>query len=245
MADLRIGCSGFLYDHWKGNFYPDDLPRNRWLQYYSKNFSTVELNVTFYRLPERETFAKWYLSTPEDFIFSLKGSRFITHVKKLKDCEEPIEAFFSRASVLKEKLGVVLWQFPPTFNLDLERFTEFLEALRPYNLRNTFEFRNKTWINKKIFALLEKENAALCMADHPDFLADLPVTSDFIYMRKHGKEGSYATSYSTELLKKDAKFIKGQLRNKRDIFVYFNNDASGYAPKNAAELVTLVGRSKK
>lgn len=157
MVDLRIGCSGFLYDHWRGTFYPEDLPKNHWLEYYSRHFSTVELNVTFYRLPERETFAKWYVLTPDDFVFSLKGSRFVTHVKKLKDCAEPIEAFFSRASVLKEKLGVILWQLPPNFNLDIERFKEFLEALKPYNMRNTFEFRNKTWINKKIFTLLERK----------------------------------------------------------------------------------------
>jgi uncharacterized protein YecE (DUF72 family) len=244
MADVRIGCSGFLYDHWRGPFYPEDLPRNRWLDYYCKYFSTVELNVTFYRLPERETFAKWYLSTPDDFVFSLKGSRFITHVKKMKDCEEPIEAFFSRASVLKEKLGVILWQLPPTFNIDLERFKEFLDALRPYGIRNTFEFRNKTWINKKIFTLLEKENVAFCMADHPDFLNNLPVTADFIYMRRHGEGGSYATSYNTESLKEDAKFIKANLKKKKDVFMYFNNDAFGYAPKNAAELIDLMGKKK-
>jgi uncharacterized protein YecE (DUF72 family) len=244
MADVRIGCSGFLYDHWRGPFYPEDLPRNRWLDYYCKYFSTVELNVTFYRLPERETFAKWYLSTPENFVFSLKGSRFITHVKKMKDCEEPIEAFFSRASVLKEKLGVILWQMPPTFNLDLERFKEFLDALRPHGVRNTFEFRNKTWINKKIFTLLEKENVSFCIADHPDFLKDLPVTADFIYIRRHGESGGYATSYSTESLKEDAKFIKANLKKKKDVFMYFNNDAFGYAPKNAVELNDLMGKKK-
>jgi uncharacterized protein YecE (DUF72 family) len=244
VADLRIGCSGFLYDHWKGSFYPEDFPRNHWLEYYSKHFSTVELNVTFYRLPEREAFAKWYLSTPEGFIFSVKGSRFITHVKKLKDCEEPLEAFFSRASVLKEKLGVILWQFPPTFNFDIDRFKEFLEALRPYRMRNTFEFRNKTWINKKIFTLLEKENAALCTADHPEFLNNLPLTADFVYIRRHGKEGSSATSYSPESLKEDAKFIKEQLKKKKDIFVYFNNDAFGYAPKNAEGLIKLIDKKK-
>ncbi len=244
MADIRIGCSGFLYDHWKGSFYPDDLPKNHWLEFYSKRFSTVELNVTFYRLPERETFAKWYLSTPAGFIFSLKGSRFVTHVKKLKDCSEPIEAFFSRASVLKEKLGVILWQLPPTFNLDVERFKEFLETLKLYHVKNAFEFRNDTWINKKIFNLLEKENAACCLADHPDFLKNLPLTSDFVYIRRHGKEGSYATSYSTESLKEDAKFIKTHLKKRKDIYIYFNNDAFGYAPKNAAELVSLIDKKK-
>jgi len=162
----------------------------------------------------------------------------------MKDCEEPIEAFFSRASVLKEKLGVILWQLPPAFNIDLERFKEFLDALRPHGIRNTFEFRNKTWINKKIFTLLEKENVAFCMADHPDFLNNLPVTADFIYMRRHGEGGSYATSYNTESLKEDAKFIRANLKKKKDVFMYFNNDAFGYAPKNAAELVDLIGKKK-
>jgi len=244
MSDLRIGCSGFLYDHWRGNFYPEDLSKNHWLEYYSRHFSTVELNVTFHRLPERETVAKWYLTTPKDFVFSLKGSRFVTHVKKLKDCSEPIEAFFSRASVLKEKLGVILWQFPPTFNLDIDRFKEFLETIKPYNIKYAFEFRNKTWLNKKIYSLLEKQNAALCVADYPDYLNNLPVTADFIYIRRHGKEGNYASLYSTESLKEDAKFIKASSKTKKDLFIYFNNDAFGYAPKNAEELITLTNKKK-
>jgi uncharacterized protein YecE (DUF72 family) len=244
VADLKIGCSGFLYDHWRKNFYPEDLSKTYWLEYYSRHFPTIELNVTFHRLPERETFTKWYLSTPKDFVFSLKGSRFITHVKKLKDCAEPIEVFFSRASLLKEKLGIILWQLPPTFNLDVERFKEFLEALKPYGMRNTFELRNKTWINKKVIDLLEKEKATLCMADYPEFLNKLPLTSDFVYMRRHGKEGSYATSYSTETLKENAKDIKAYLKQKKDVFIYFNNDAFGYAPRNAAELITLLDKKR-
>lgn len=244
MAEIRIGCTGFFYDHWKGNFYPEDIPKNHWLEYYSKCFSTVELNVTFYRLPEREAFAKWCLSTPDEFIFSLKGSRFITHVKKLKDCEEPLEAFFSRASVLKEKLGVILWQFPPTFGADVERLKEFLGVLKCYSVRNTFEFRNRTWINKKVFQVLEKHNAALCMADHPDFLNELPETADFLYIRRHGIEGSPATSYSTESLKEDAKLLKRYARQKKDAYIYFNNDDEAYAPKNAAELISLIAKKK-
>jgi uncharacterized protein YecE (DUF72 family) len=245
VANVKVGCSGFFYDHWRKNFYPEDLSRNRWLEYYCKHFLTVELNVTFYRLPEREAFSKWYLSTPEDFSFSLKGSRFITHVKKLKDCIEPIEAFFSRALLLKEKSGVILWQLPPTFNIDLERLKEFLEEVKPYHMRNAFEFRNKTWINKKVINLFEKENAAFCMADYPDFLNNLPLTADFVYIRRHGKDGSCASSYSTESLKNDAKCIKSCLRQKKDVFIYFNNDALGYAPKNAAELVTLIDKKRK
>jgi uncharacterized protein YecE (DUF72 family) len=244
LADLRIGCSGFLYDHWRKNFYPEDLSKNYWLEYYSKHISTVELNVTFYKLPDRETFSKWYLSTPEGFVFSLKGSRFITHIKKVKDCAEPVEAFFSRALLLKEKLGVILWQFPPSLALDLERLKDFIELLEPYEMKNTFEFRNKTWINKKVVDLLKKKNVALCMADWPDFLDKLPLTANFVYIRRHGQEGSYATEYSKELLNKDAKRIKAYLKQKKDVFIYFNNDAFGYAPKNVSELVTLAGKKK-
>ncbi len=240
MDALKIGCSGFLYDHWRGNFYPETISKRHWLEYYSKKFLTVELNVTFYRLPDRETFLKWYSSTPEGFIFSLKGSRFITHIKKLKDCEEPLEAFFSRASLLKEKLGVILWQLPPTFAIDIERIGDFLEAMKPYSLRNTFEFRNVTWIKKKIMDLLKKEKVALCMADWPDFLDKLPLTADFVYMRRHGKGGRYASLYSIDSLKKDAKRIKAYLRQKKDVFFYFNNDAFGYATRNASELANLV-----
>ncbi len=245
MARPRIGCSGFLYDHWKGAFYPEDLPRSQWLSYYCSIFTTVELNVTFYGLPTRETFSKWYASTPADFAFGLKGSRFITHVKKLKDCAEPLEAFLSRAALLKEKLDVVLWQLPPSFVLDLDRFQEFLETLRPYRMRNAFEFRNKTWVTKKVYGLLEKENAALCIADHPNFLSDLPTTADFVYVRRHGAEGDHTACYSSEFLREDARKIKAYLRDKKDVYVYFNNDAMGYAPKNAQELVQLLQKKGK
>ncbi len=244
LADLRIGCSGFLYEHWRKHFYPGDLSKNYWLEYYSRHFSTVELNVTFYKLPDRETFIKWFSSTPEGFTFSLKGSRFITHVKKLKDCTEPVEAFLSRATLLKEKLGVILWQFPPTFTEDIERLRDFLEILKPYCLKNTFEFRNKTWINKRVFDLLKMEGASPCMADWPDFLDKLPLTSDFVYIRRHGEKGSYTTSYSIDSLGRDAKRIKAYLRKKKEVFIYFNNDAFGYAPRNALELVSLIGKGR-
>lgn len=245
MAQLRIGCSGFLYDHWKGTFYPDNLARNNWFSYYCEHFSTVELNVTFYRLPERETFMKWYAHTPSDFLFALKGSRFITHVKKLKDCAEPIEAFLSRASLLKEKLGVILWQLPPSFPLDIERLKEFLEVIQAFPARHAFEFRNKTWMQKKMFDLFEKGNIAVCMADYPDFLLDAPVTADFLYIRRHGIDGDHATCYSTEQLKKDAKLIRSALKKKADVYVYFNNDGMGYAPRNALELIALIAKEKR
>lgn len=240
MPQLNIGCSGFLYDHWKGTFYPEALPRKRWFEYYCKRFRTVELNVTFYGLPDRETFTRWYKETPTGFIFSLKGSKFITHVKKLKASTEPVDVFFSRALVLKEKLGTILWQLPPGLKADPARLADFLELLRPYHTRNVFEFREGTWISKKVISLLEKENACLCMADWPEFLNDLPITSDFVYIRRHGKGGGYATSYSAEELKADAARIKKYLKQRKDVFVYFNNDAFGYAPKNALELIAML-----
>ena len=240
MPSLCIGCSGFLYDHWKGIFYPEDMPKRRWLEYYCTKFATVELNVTFYGVPDKETFSKWYKETPKGFVFSLKGSRFITHTKKLKASAEPVDVFLSRALTLKEKLGVILWQLPPSLKVDPVRLAEFLELLRPYETRNTFEFREGTWISKKVISLMEKENACICMADWPESMNDLPVTSDFVYIRRHGENGSYATSYSSEKLKTDATRISKYLRDKKDVFIYFNNDAFGYAPKNALSLKKLL-----
>lgn len=240
MPSLNIGCSGFLYDHWKEIFYPEDMPRRRWLEYYCTKFTTVELNVTFYGVPDKETFSKWYKETPKGFVFSLKGSRFITHIKKLKASAEPVDVFLSRALTLKEKLGVILWQMPPSLKVDPVRLAEFLELLRPYGARNTFEFREDTWISKKVISLMERENASLCMADWPESMNDLPVTSDFVYIRRHGENGSHATSYSPEKLKTDATQIRKYLRDKKDVFIYFNNDAFGYAPQNALRLKKLL-----
>lgn len=241
MANLYIGCSGFLYEHWKGIFYPEELPQKRWFEYYCSRFRSVELNVTFYKLPDKETFHKWYGETPSGFKICLKGSRFITHVKKLKASAEPLDVFLSRAASLKEKLGAILWQLPPGLKADTGRLSEFLENLRPYKVRSTFEFRDESWINHKgVISLLEKENASLCMADWPEFLNDLPVTADFVYIRRHGEGGSYATCYTTKQLKADATRIRRYLKDKKDVYIYFNNDAFGYAPQNALELMELL-----
>lgn len=240
MPKIRIGCSGFNYWDWKGNFYPPDLPQRKWLEYYCTVFNTVELNVTFYRLPLTKTFVKWYKETPEDFAFSLKGSRFITHVKRLLEPEQPLELFFERASELKEKLKVVLWQFSPGFKIDVERFQNFLELLKKYPVRSTLEFRHESWITDKVINLCKKYNVSMCMADWPKFIDDIAVTSDFVYIRRHGKGGSYATCYSEAELKKDARRLKNHLKNGKDVFIYFNNDYHGYAPKNARELMELI-----
>jgi uncharacterized protein YecE (DUF72 family) len=240
MAKAWIGCSGFSYPHWKGIFFPDDLPQRKWLDHYCTVFSTVELNVTFYRLPRESTFDKWYQETPEDFRFSLKGSRFITHVKRLRDPEGPVELFFNGALRLKEKLMAVLWQFPPSFKIDMERLERFLALLKNYPVRNTFEFRNETWITEDVMSICRENNVSLCMADWPEFIDDLPVTSDFVYIRRHGKGGGYNSCYSSSDLKNDARRIKRHLKQGRDVYIYFNNDAGGYAPANAKELMKLL-----
>lgn len=243
MPKYRIGCSGFLYDSWKGTFYPENLPQKNWLSFYVEKFNSVELNVTFYRLLKKETFEKWHQETPPQFSFSLKGSRFITHLKKLKDVELPLSTFFNTITPLTGKLEVVLWQLPPNFRANLKNLVDFVKAIEAYPVRHVFEFRHKSWVNNRVFKLLSASNIAACMADWPEFIAELPLAADFVYIRRHGMAGSYATNYTTEQLKKDAKRIKGYLKQGKDVYIYFNNDALGYAPKNAMELQEILERS--
>jgi len=240
MPKYRIGCSGFLYDSWKGSFYPEDLPHRKWLSFYMGKFSSIEINVTFYRLLKKEAFERWYKETPDDFTFCLKGSRFVTHVKKLKDVELPLSTFFNATAPLLEKLDVILWQLPPNLKLNMKNLEDFIVNLKPYPVRHVFEFRNKTWLTKKVFNLLSEANIALCMSDWPPFLNDLPVTADFVYIRRHGEGGSYSTNYTTEQLKNDAKKIKEYMKLGKDVYCYFNNDAFAYAPKNVLELKTIL-----
>jgi len=240
MPKYRIGCSGFLYDSWRGNFYPENLPHKGWLSFYAQKFKTVELNVTFYRLLKKEAFERWYMETPADFTFVLKGSRFITHIKKLKDVELPLSTFFNLTATLKEKFEIVLWQLPPTLRLNLKNFENFLKYLEPYPVKHAFEFRNKSWICKSVINLLSENNMAMCMADWPEFNDELPLTADFVYIRRHGEEGNYSTDYTIDQLKRDAKRIKAYLKDGKDVYMYFNNDAFGHAPKNALELCEIL-----
>jgi len=205
-----------------------------------EKFNTVELNVTFYRLLKKEAFERWYKETPPDFTFSLKGSRFISHVKKLKDVELPLSTFFNATAPLLEKLEVVLWQLPPNLKLNMKNLEDFVENLKKYPVRHVFEFRHKSWLTKKVYNLLSSANMAVCMADWPDFIDELPLTADFVYIRRHGEGGNYSTNYTPEQLKKDAKRIKEYLKMDKDVYFYFNNDAFAYAPKNAIELKAIL-----
>ncbi|MEN6373208.1 MAG: DUF72 domain-containing protein [Smithella sp.] len=244
MKQLYIGCSGFSYNQWQGTFYPDGIPKDEWLAHYCTVFSSVELNVTFYRLPKQETFDKWMRQTPSNFSFSIKGSRFITHVKRLKEPDEYLERFFDAALHLNEKLKVVLWQLPPSLSINMARLAKFLLLLSKYKVRNTLEFRNKSWLTEEVYDLCKKHNVGLCMADWPEFIDELPLTADFVYIRRHGRSGDYTACYTQEELKMDAGRIRKYLRDGRDVFIYFNNDAFGFAPQNAQELWKIINEVK-
>lgn len=241
-ARLFLGTSGYSYKDWKGSFYPRALKENAWLEYYTKFFDTVELNVTFYRLPQETAFLSWRKRTPKNFKFAVKGSRFITHIKRLKACGGPLKVFFSRAALLKEKLSVVLWQLPPSFKRDPKRLEGFLKLLRKHKgVRQVFEFRNETWHSDDISDMLKAEGACLCSADWPPFAGRMTGTADFIYFRRHGSGAKlYSGCYSKAQLKKDARVIKDILKDKRDTYMYYNNDTRGYAVKNAMELNKMI-----
>lgn len=240
MARLSIGCSGFSYNHWRGTFYPEDLPQKEWFPYYCRHFSTVELNVTFYRTPTADMFKHWYEESPADFSFAAKGSRYITHVKRLAEPETPLSRFFTPASELKEKLQVVLWQFAPQFKFNEERFRTFVSSLANYQTRTTLEFRNESWLCPFVVDLCQAHNISLCMADWPPFIDEPQITADFVYIRRHGREGSYNGDYPTRQLEKDAERIASYLEKGLDVFIYFNNDAGGAAPRNALDLAAIM-----
>lgn len=241
MANLFIGCSGFAYPHWRGRFYPEKLPQKRWLGHYCSVFASLELNVTFYRLLKPATFARWLAESPAGFCYSVKGSRFITHVKRLVDPEEPLARFFEGVLLLGPKLGTVLWQFPPDFACAADRLERFLDLLSRYPVRSALEFRHESWLCREVVSLCQGARVSLCMADWPEFIAELPLTTNFVYLRRHGHGGNYASRYSLVELRADATRIRQYLDVGRDVYIYFNNDAEAFAPENAMELARLLG----
>jgi len=244
-----IGTSGYNYPHWwNGVFYPSDLSQRKWLEFYCEHFNTVELNVTFYRLPTREVFEGWYRRTPKEFLFAVKGSRFITHIKRLRNCREPLSLLLDNASPLKEKLGVVLWQLPPRFRFERERLEQFgvlLSTLpRSKVLRHAFEFRDESWLCPDAFRILEEFGFAFCVAHGSGLPMKESVTSDSVYLRLHGGEVLYGSNYSDRELKQWAGTIRKWEKRKKTVFVYFNNDAYGFAIKNALALNRLMADNK-
>jgi len=253
MAKLYISTSGFSYRHWEnGVFYPEGLPRTKQLEYYSKKFNTVELNSPFYHLPAEKTFLNWKNKVPENFVFAVKVSRFITHIKKLQDVEDVWQTFLKRAIFLENKLGPFLFQFPPSFIANeentkkLEKFLEYL-GVNSYNIhknsriRFAFEFRHPSWFSKSIYQIFKGyQNITICLIDSPNWIFKEIITGEFVYIRMHGSKALYSSNYSDRELKIWASRIKKYLKQNLDIYIYFNNDAMGYAVKNAKKLLELI-----
>ena len=248
MATFFIGTSGWIYGHWEGIFYPENLPQKEKLRYFSQHFKTAEINYSFYHLPRPTTYQNWYNQVPKDFIFAVKASRFITHIKRLIGVKEAWQQFLENALYLKEKLGPILFQFPPSFKAtseNIKRLEAFLKLIRVDSLdilvnsrlHFALEFRHKSWCNEKVYNLLKKYNVAWVIADSPCYPRADEVTADFVYIRLHGSKILFASKYTEQELKVLAQKIKNWLKQNLDVYVYFNNDAYGYAIENAKEFL--------
>jgi uncharacterized protein YecE (DUF72 family) len=233
-AAVRVGCSGWQYKHWRGDFYPAELPTTRWFQHYAVTFDTVEINNTFYRWPEAETFAKWREQAPKRFLYAVKASRFLTHMKKLKDPEEPLFRTFENVRHLGPHLGPVLYQLPPRWPVNVERFEHFLQAL-PKRTLHTVEFREPSWYSDTILALLQEYKVALCLHDMQGSATGKMVVGPFIYVRFHGRT-KYGGRYEDERLDEWADWLAARAREGLPAFAYFNNDVGGHAPRDAVRL---------
>jgi uncharacterized protein YecE (DUF72 family) len=239
MTGCRIGTSGWHYQHWRENFYPPGEAPS--LERYAERFDTVEINNSFYRLPSAGTFQSWRERSPPGFLFAVKASRFITHMKKLADPEGSFEKFFAAAAHLGPKLGPVLFQLPPRWRCNPERLETFLATIAPRRLRAAFEFRNETWFTPEVHALLARHNAAFCIYDIAQRRSPLSTTADFVYVRLHGPEAAaYAGSYDDAALGQWAERIRAWRAEGREVFCYFDNDQKAYAAGDALRLKAML-----
>jgi uncharacterized protein YecE (DUF72 family) len=238
-----IGTSGWYYKHWVGTFYPADINAAGQFPCYQRYFNTVEINNSFYQLPSARTFITWRKESTDAFVFSVKASRFITHMKKLKMTKAELRPFLTRLDKLKEKLGPILFQLPPQWHCNAERLERFLSRL-PEKHRYAFEFRDHTWYNEDVYAILKKARAAFCIYELEREVSPLAVTADFVYVRLHGPDGKYQGSYSDTVLKKWARQIRRWTKDKKEVYVYFDNDQKAHAAQNAIRLIQLLHKTK-
>ncbi|HEU4760201.1 MAG TPA: DUF72 domain-containing protein [Dehalococcoidia bacterium] len=243
MARFWIGTSGWHYGHWRGAFYPQGLPPRQWLAFYAARFPTVELNASFYRQPRATTWDLWRNTAPQGFLFAVKANRFITHIKRLADCEGPLQRFLDGARRLGDRLGPVLYQMPPSFHRseeNVERLEAFLPLLPP-DLLHAFEFRHKSWFGDDTAEQLRRHGIAFCSFDMVGFECPLAATAPYAYLRFHGSEARYASNYTDGMLEGWAARLNHLGREVDQVFVYFNNDAWAFAVANAARLAELLG----
>ncbi|HEY1800499.1 MAG TPA: DUF72 domain-containing protein [Terriglobales bacterium] len=243
-CDIRIGTSGYHYKHWRGPFYPASISPGKMLDFYAERFDTVELNNSFYRLPTEAAFDDWRTSTPQDFIFAVKASRYLTHNKKLKDPESALHNFLPRAEHLGPKLGPILFQLPPRWQVNYERLQALLQVL-PTAFRYVFELRDQSWIKPEINELLARFHAAFCIYELAGYQSPLTVTTDFAYVRLHGPGAEkYQASYSRASLQRWCRQIGLWAKTLRAIYIYFDNDQAGYAAQNALTLKRMLSSDK-
>lgn len=236
---IEIGTSGWHYASWRGPFYPKSVKVKDQLAYYTTRFSTTEINNSFYRLPTEKAVREWRAAVPRDFVFGWKASRYITHFRRLKDCEDSIKLVFGRMNELGENFGPVLFQLPPQFHADRERLAGFLKLL-PKKRRQAFEFRHASWYAPEIFEVLADHNVALCISDHAAAPSPWEVTADFVYLRGHGPGGRYKGAYSDKALDEWAASLRSWRKGRREVYVYFDNDQKSQAPKDADRLIARL-----
>ncbi len=241
MKQIRIGTSGYLYRHWRGVLYPEGLSQREWLPWYARWFDTVELNATFYRLPTAAAVDRWRTIVPPGFVFATKGSRYLTHLKRLLDTEAGIERFYRPISHLGASLGCVLWQLPPHMKPDLDRLDRFLSKVPPG--RHAVEFRDEAWYEEETCDVLDRHGAAFCEHDNVS-RAPPRLTGGWRYLRFHGTTGKYSGRYGPDALRPIAVDLVGWAARGRDAFVYFNNDLGGHAVHDALTMLALVGEER-
>jgi uncharacterized protein YecE (DUF72 family) len=241
---IRIGCSGWAYRHWRGAFYPDKLAAKRWFEHYAATFGTVELNTSFYRLPKAETFDKWRDQAPLGFRYAVKAPRFITHMKKLRDCSEPVAEFIGRARHLGHALGPVLYQLPPKLAFDRARTEAFLDLL-PGDLHHVLEFRETSWIKADVLTLLDERGIGFCIHDMAGSTTPFWASGPLAYLRFHGGEGKYWGRYPDERLLGAADWMINQAKLGRDVWAYFNNDIHAHAIDDALTLRAMIAQTHR
>jgi uncharacterized protein YecE (DUF72 family) len=233
---IWVGTSGWQYASWKNRFYPKDVPQRTWLEHYATRFPVVEVNNSFYMLPKEATFDRWRDATPEGFLFVVKASRYITHIRRLREADDSVDLFWSRATRLGDKLGSILFQLPPNFRADPAVLKDFLAGL-PKDMRAAFEFRDDSWRQEEVFDLLDRAGAAWVLADRPRWRVRLVVTGGWSYVRFH--QGRLTQpGYSRSKLRTWAERIAGV--DAKDVFVFFNNDAMAAAPHDALTMTDLL-----
>lgn len=236
---IWIGCSGWNYRHWRGPFYPDDLPPRGWFAFYAGVFDTVEINNSFYRLPKAETFETWRDQAPPCFRYAVKAPRLITHMRKLKEPEQPLSLFLERVRRLGDRLGPILYQLPPHWRFNRERLEHFL-GLLPVDLHHVFEFRDPSWMGEEALSLLEKRGVSFCTHDMPGLAVPRRAVGPVAYVRFHGSGGKYWGRYPAKVLKQWRDWMLDEAATGRDVWAYFNNDTHADAIADAQALIALV-----